>query len=125
MSDDRRTPNSEFDEEGAPINFEKAAEEFEGDTEFLMEVVGGFVENVRAQMKTIRQAISDGDAERVRREAHSIKGGAANLTAHGLSGIALELEEIGKSGIVGRAMEVFERLEKEFHRLQVYAADSK
>ena len=40
-----------------------------------MEVLEGFIGNVTSQIKLIRQAISDGDAEVVRREAHSIKGG--------------------------------------------------
>jgi len=109
--------------ESAPMNFEKAVEEFEGDKEFLMEVLEGFAENVTAQIGTIQKAISDGDAEVVRREAHSIKGGAANLTADELSGVAFELENIGKSGVLEEGMEVLERLEKEFHRLEDYKGE--
>ena len=82
--------------DAAPMNFERAVEEFERDREFLMEVLEGFMGNVRAQIGTIRQAISDGDADQIREEAHSIKGGAANLTADNLSEVALELENIGK-----------------------------
>ena len=107
----------------APMNFDRAVDEFEEDKEFLMEIVEGFLENVRAQIGTIRQAISDGDAEVVSREAHSIKGGAANLTADVLSKIAFELENIGKSGALEGGIEVLERLEKEFHRLETYARD--
>ncbi len=107
----------------APMNFERAIEEFEGDKEFLMEVVDGFLKNVRAQIGTIRQAISDSNAEVVRREAHAIKGGAANLTADELSGIAFELEKIGKSGDLKEGIQVLERLEKEFERLEIYARD--
>jgi CheY-like chemotaxis protein/HPt (histidine-containing phosphotransfer) domain-containing protein len=112
---------SEMD--SAPMNFERAIEEFEGDKEFLMEVVDGFLKNVRAQIGTIHQAISDGNAEVVRREAHAIKGGAANLTAGELSGIAFELENIGKSGDLKEGIQVIERLEKEFYRLETYARD--
>ena len=102
------------------MDFEAAVEEFEGDKEFLMEVLEGFLENVRAQIPTIHKAISDGDAEVVRREAHSIKGGAANLTADVLSKIAFELENIGKSGHLEGSIEVLERLEKEFYLLEAY-----
>jgi len=102
------------------MDFEAAVEEFEGDKEFLMEVVDGFLENVRAQIPTIRQAITDGNAETVRGEAHSIKGGAANLTADKLSKIAFELENIGKSGALEGGIEALERLEKEFSRLEDY-----
>jgi CheY-like chemotaxis protein len=107
----------------SPMDFDKAIEEFEGDKEFLMEVLEGFLENVRAQIGTIQQAISDGDAEVVRRESHAIKGGAANLTADVLSGMASELEKIGKSGVLNGSIEVLERLEKEFFRLQAYVGD--
>ncbi len=114
-------PKSEI--QVAPMDFDKAIEEFEGDEEFLMEVLEGFLDNVRAQIGTIHQAISSGDAEVVRKEAHSIKGGAANLTADELSRIAFKLENIGKSGLLEGGTEVLERLEREFHRLEVYAKD--
>lgn len=60
------TGNSKSKED-APMNFEKAVEEFEGDREFLMEALEGFLRDVRARIGTIRQAISDGDAESVKR----------------------------------------------------------
>jgi two-component system sensor histidine kinase/response regulator len=113
------TRNSQSKED-APMNFEVAIQEFEGDKEFLMEVMDGFMEKVRTQIPTIHQAISDGDTETVRREAHSIKGGAANLSAKKLSGIALELENIGRSGILEGGSEVLQRLEGEFSRLEGY-----
>ena len=105
----------------APMNFEKAVEEFEGDKEFLMEVLEGFLDNVRAQIETIHHAISNGDAEVVWKEAHSIKGGAANLTADKLSKIAFELEKVGKSSTLEEGGEVLERLQKEFYRLENFA----
>ena len=107
----------------APMNFELAIEEFEGDKELLMEVLEGFLENVRNQIVTIKQALSNGDTEVVSKEAHSIKGGAANLTADELSRIAFELEDIGKSGVLEGGIEVLERFEKEFCRLETYARD--
>ncbi|MBW1706752.1 MAG: Hpt domain-containing protein, partial [Deltaproteobacteria bacterium] len=61
-----------------------------------------------------------GDAEVVRSEAHSIKGGAANLTADALSKVALELENIGKSDVLEGGIKVLERLENEFYRLEGY-----
>ncbi len=68
------------------------------------------------------QAISDGDAESVRREAHSIKGGAANLTATALSGIAFDLENIGKSGMLEEGIDSLQKLEREFFRLERFVA---
>ncbi|MBT3368985.1 MAG: Hpt domain-containing protein, partial [Nitrospina sp.] len=63
----------------------------------------------------------EGDAEVVRGEAHSIKGGAANLTADVLSKTAFELENIGRSGVLENSVETLERLEQAFSRLEHFA----
>jgi len=101
-----------------PMDFEKALNEFEGDEALLMEVLKGFMENVRGQIGLIQQALMSRDADRVRREAHSIKGGAANLRADELSRIAFELENLGKSGKFERGIEALKRLEKELDGLE-------
>ena len=120
MIDDCITPRGN-QESKAPMDFPRAIEEFEGDEEFLLEVMEGFFENVTSQIGIIRQAIPEGDAEVVRREAHSIKGGAANLTADELSKIAFELENIGTSGVLEQSIETLERLEQAFSRLEHFA----
>lgn len=101
-----------------PMDFEKALNEFQGDKALLMEVLKGFVLNVRGQIEIIQQALMAQDAERVRREAHSIKGGAANLRADELTRIAFELEKIGKSGDLERGIEILEKLETELADLE-------
>ncbi len=105
-------------EERPPMDFERALAEFEGDRAFLTEVLKGFTNNVREQIDVIQQALDTRDAERVRREAHSIKGGAANLRADALSGIALELENIGKSGELTMGRGLLKKLEKELDGLE-------
>lgn len=107
-------------EDDIPINFEKLLDEFECDKAFLMELLEGFLTNAETQIQKIRRAISEGHTDVVMTEAHSLKGGAANLTADKLSGIASELENIGKSGILKGAVNCLENLEKEFFRLMVY-----
>ena len=109
------------DKDNAPMNFEMVLNDFDGDRELLVEAMDLFLESVRSQIKVLRRAVSDGDAKLVRREAHSIKGGAANLTANELSRIAFELEKIGKSGTLEASTVILERLEKEFYRLDAFA----
>ena len=106
----------------APLEYAKALEEFEGDEAFLIEVLEGFFGNVKSQIGIIREAISDGDSEIVRREAHSIKGGAANLTADELSKKAFELENIGRSGMLKEGIDSLQELEREFFRLERFVA---
>ncbi len=107
-------------EEVAPLDYKKVLEEFDGDEEFLKEVLDGFFDNVKNQIITIEQALNDGDSETVRKEAHAIKGGAANLTADELSRIAFELENIGTSNTIPAGFEVVNRLKKEFTHLVSY-----
>jgi len=106
-----------------PMDYEKALAEYEGDREFLMSVLNGFLERAKTQMQTLRQALKSGDTERVREEAHAIKGGSGILRANALSGVALELETIGRSGVLDGGFEVFERMEREFRLLEAYSLE--
>jgi len=115
-----RNNDFEIDSNNAPIDFKKALLEFEGDREFLLEVIVGFIENVKRQLVTIQKALDNGDAEVIRQEAHSIKGGAANLTAENLAKWAYDLELLGNSGNLSEAEAIFVNLEKEFTVLDVY-----
>jgi HPt (histidine-containing phosphotransfer) domain-containing protein len=112
--------DSSADADDIPMDFDRALEEFEGDKKFLMDVVEGFLEHAGNQIDAIRRALSVGDSEVVMRTAHSMKGGAATLTADTLSGIAYELEIIGESGLLESGGDVLTILEQEFHRLKIY-----
>ena len=91
----------ETNKEDRPMNFEKALGEFEGNREILMELLWRLIEDVR-------------------REAHTIKGGAAMLTANDLSNVASELEQLAKSGSLEGSTGIIERIEQEFNRLEDY-----
>ncbi len=106
---------------GEPMDFDRALEEFMGKKEILLEVLKEFVETLRSQIQIMREAISTGDADRLWREAHSIKGGAANLVAEKLSRLALEIEKVGKSGALASADQALRRFEEEFGRLEIYS----
>jgi len=108
-------------EEHTPLDRGRALEEFDGDKDFLARLLNGFVDTVRGQIPAMRKALLDGNAEIVRKEAHSINGGAANLTADDLSGRALELERLAGQGSLEGGMEALGRLEQEFQRLESYA----
>jgi len=108
----------EIKKEDRPVNFEKALGEFEGNREILMELLWRLVEDVRAQLGNIHKALPKGNIEVVRREAHTIRGGASMLTADDLASVASELEYIAKSGSLEGGTEILERLEKEFSRLE-------
>ena len=78
---------------------------------------------VENDLLSIEEAGADVDEEivnRVFRAAHSIKGGAANLVAKGLSRTALELENMGKAGNLKRGTEALKELETGLNDLENY-----
>jgi len=105
----------------APMDVEKVVEEFEGDRDFCMAVLQEFIQNVESQRGVISRALAAGDAQTIGREAHSIKGGAGNLTAQNLAAAARDLESLAKSGDLGGAGDAIKRLENEFCHLKNYA----
>jgi CheY-like chemotaxis protein/HPt (histidine-containing phosphotransfer) domain-containing protein len=108
-----------------PIDFEKALKEFENDRDFLTEVLEEFIRTVGGQLPKIRQALASKDAETLKQEAHSIKGGAANLTARELSEAAGALEDIGKTAHFENGPAAFEAFEKAYLGLKNYSLPSR
>ncbi|MBI9082758.1 MAG: response regulator [Desulfobacterales bacterium] len=104
----------------APMDVDTALAEFLGEKELLMEVLESFRSNVRQQLPVIQRAVVENRPDIVCREAHAIKGGAANLTADRLSKIAGELEQIGHAGSLNQGPVLINRLETEFRRLETY-----
>jgi two-component system sensor histidine kinase/response regulator len=106
-----------------PIDMQKALEEFLGEQEILDNVLRSFQSKVQEQIHLIEHALKTNDAETVRKEAHAIKGGAANLTAQPLADIALSLENIGKSGCLDNGAARLLDLENELNRLDSFCAN--
>lgn len=103
---------------GAPIDLDHVLGEIGGDETFLRELLDEFVDNARTQLATIQQAVDLRTAEIVAREAHAIRGGAANLTAARLATAAQMLEDLGRSGSLDHADAIVTRLEEELVRLE-------
>lgn len=102
------------------MDYERAVAEFEGDAEFLKEVIQDFFIAVDRQLESIQQAIRSQDEKTVAAEAHAIKGGAANLTMEALSGCASELEKAAKNGFPDKMQELLENMKVEYSRATQY-----
>ncbi len=107
-----------------PINIEKALAELNGDEAFLMEVFGEFIRSLEKKIPQIHQAIIQKDANTLELNAHSIKGGAANIFAPSLSNAAKVLEEMGESNNFENSTQAFEILKKEYLRFKNHALNS-
>lgn len=110
---------------GGPVPFDAvtALEEFEGDRAFLEELLEEFFETVSEQLADIETAVKSQDMDVIAAQAHSIKGGAANLTAFPLSTSAHNLELAGKSGNLSGCEPLFLELKNEFIRFKRAAQD--
>jgi signal transduction histidine kinase/DNA-binding response OmpR family regulator len=67
---------------------------FGGDRELLAEVIGIFLEDCPLRVAAIEQAVAARDVERIRLEAHGLKGAAGNLSATGVFDAAAMLERL-------------------------------
>jgi CheY-like chemotaxis protein/HPt (histidine-containing phosphotransfer) domain-containing protein len=80
-----------------PIDFATAVEEF-GDEATVRQVLGTFLDIVKGQLTTLDDALARRDSDVLRREAHSIKGGAATLEARPLAAAAAMVETLAAEG---------------------------
>ena len=103
-----------------PIDLNRALDEFMGEKEVLFSVLNEFVEKVRSQIETIKEAFLNLDFKEIAREAHSIKGGAANLTANKVAGIASALEKAAGLNQAELARQLVSQLEDKFLQLESY-----
>lgn len=83
--------------ETAPVvDFEKAIKEFDGQRELVYTIIQEFSDDIQKQLETMKVAFASGDLEALGKEAHSIKGGAANIYALQLSEAAKRIEMLAK-----------------------------
>jgi HPt (histidine-containing phosphotransfer) domain-containing protein len=88
------------------------------DPEFLGSLADTFLHDCSTYLDAIRSAVEKGEADTLRREAHGLKGAAANMQAEGTKEAARRLEDIGQSGDLDSAPEALEQLEEEVGRLK-------
>ena len=106
--------------EGAPLDIESALSRFDGDKKFFEEMLEEFLNYMPPHLKTLSQVANEGDAKGVEREAHSIKGAAANLGAKGIAELSLQVELQGRTGDLAPAQEMLDNLRTEFKRFEEY-----
>ena len=103
-----------------PIDLNRALSEFMGEKEVLNSLLNEFIEKVRSQVEAIQQAFRSLDFKAISREAHSIKGGAANLTANKVAGIASALEKAAGLKQADLAGHLVDELEDKVLQLENY-----
>src|SRR5215210_5945336 len=89
-----------------------------GDRSFLAELIDSYFDDTPRQLALMRRALEVGDAEELRRAAHTLKSNSANFGAMTLSSICKELEALGKRGELTGAAEQIEQIETEYTRVR-------
>ena len=80
--------------------------------DFLVELIGDYVEDSTARVAHLAQAAA-GDAAALTLEAHTLKSSSASLGAETLSALAKRLEELGRAGdLAALAVEVAQFVEQ-------------
>ena len=100
------------------LDLDTTLENLGGDPELLQEILDYFMEMAPQQLDDLESVLAAGDVDAVDLQAHSMKGGAANVGAVRLSAAARELEMLAKAGGLEGGQEVFARMREEFAALQ-------
>ncbi len=98
-----------------PIDQMRLLNEFDNDQQFIDKVIKEFCKTVDRQLECMKTALVNKDIEEIKKEAHSIKGGASNLTADHLAQAASLLESQAKSSDIKKTGELIDMVCTEFN----------
>jgi DNA-binding response OmpR family regulator len=84
------------------------------DAALFVEVAQLFLANGQEQVNQIGQAAHNGELERIRRSAHSLRGGAAQLGVTHLSALCLSLETAAQRGLDSECRRLAQEVQREF-----------
>ncbi|MEI7745241.1 MAG: response regulator, partial [Chloroflexota bacterium] len=90
-----------------------------GDEDLAGVVALGFIEDIPKQIELLRNGLAAGDIELAARQAHAIKGAAANVGGEVLRAVATEMEEAGRAGDPEAVAALLPALESGFAALAV------
>jgi CheY-like chemotaxis protein len=102
---------------GAALDWGAALKRVAGHEDLLRQLAHLFLKEAGTWVPELRQAVTQRDAAKVRRLAHTVKGSAATFAAEPTVQAALRLEVMGRDGDLAGAGEAFAELEQELGRL--------
>src|SRR5258706_5519160 len=112
------------DPDAPPVNFDATLDRFGDDRDFMLEMFRQYRDQLQERVNEILSAIKDGDANRLARLAHNLKGTSLNFSAETLANITLEIEEICKREDLTDAPLLAAQLEVEAYRIRDYLFDN-
>ena len=99
-------------------NREEMLERLMDDEDLARTIVGGFLMDLPHQLLALATLLEAGNRQGAERQAHTIKGAAANIGGERLRATALEIEKSSRAGDIAGALARMEALNGEFERLK-------
>ena len=99
------------------LDADAALARLDGDSELFLEIAGLFVEDAPRLETQMREAIEEGDSEKLGFAAHTLKGALTNFCAPSTYEAAKELESLARQGDMIGAGKIFPSLEENLHNL--------
>ncbi len=103
-----------------PIDWEHLHQLSENNTEFELELLQIFVEDIPPRLEIVKAAIEKSDFEQIAREAHHLKGASANVGATAMHQAAETLEQLVRKSEVTGAVKLISELEEFCNRIQEF-----
>ncbi|MBN2841580.1 MAG: Hpt domain-containing protein, partial [Sedimentisphaerales bacterium] len=97
---------------------QKFLERVMNDEELAAVIIEGFLKDIPVQIEKLRNYIEAGLAEKAGRQAHTIKGAAANVSGQAMSLVCLAMEKAGADGKLDQLRENLPILIKEFESIK-------
>ncbi len=109
-----------FPESGAEkaVCVERFEEIAPGGAAFQRELIATFLAEAEKGLRGLESAVADRDGDRMRAQAHALKGSSANAGATGLSRIASRIEQMGESADFHSAVEMLAELKAGFEQVR-------
>jgi HPt (histidine-containing phosphotransfer) domain-containing protein len=96
-----------------PADFAALLQSCSGEIAFVAELLGHFRTQAAKDLAEMRQAVDQGNADGLRRSAHSLKGAAAYFSAGPIRDWAQRLEDAGRNRNLDGAGEAVARMQRD------------
>lgn len=88
------------------------------DRDLASAIIGCFLEDCPVQLKLLSERLAEADATGARRQAHTIKGAAASVSAVRLRAVGFEMEKAAEAGDLKGASALLPSAAHEFDRFE-------
>ena len=89
-----------------------------GDEELAKEIIEGFIEDSLCQIGIIKEAFDNRNTDVIHRQAHSLKGAAANVSATALKELLYQIEIAGETKDLTKTASLIPKLDEQFEVLK-------